>query len=417
MTITSPQHAGLAADAYEERAPGTTRPKSETHVDINGVKFKILEQYDNPRTGYQGTIYQRIDTHEIVVAHRGTEFGREPLKDGFIADGGMVLTRTNAQAAEAIALTERAMDLARQYGIKNNIPSPEVTVTGHSLGGTLAQITAHRLNLRGEAFNPYGAVSLKYGVPEGGDRFLNHVMAGDTVSAAGPHYGHVQMYAKPSEVVSLLAAGYGRFNPAPDNPAGATLSTMGVAGSHYMDNFLDVDGKGRPDRSVLSSPASQVLAREYADMFNTYRHDVRVLRGAISLAGDAQQHTTQRLIPIQADDAIHPETNFKKTWGDLPRQMANPGNSVGESVGVLRAPPANAKTAELFQNLHATLTSGDQAAIDRGLSNIATADLNRNFREHISARVDLQEQYAAQQLVEQQQQEPQRAIQIGHRIH
>jgi hypothetical protein len=32
-----------------------------------------------------------VDTREIIVAHRGTEFDREALKDGLLADGGMVL--------------------------------------------------------------------------------------------------------------------------------------------------------------------------------------------------------------------------------------------------------------------------------------------------------------------------------------
>jgi putative lipase involved disintegration of autophagic bodies len=40
--------------------------------------------------------------------------------------------------------------------------APQVTVTGHSLGGALAQITSHHFNVKGETFNAYGAVSLSY---------------------------------------------------------------------------------------------------------------------------------------------------------------------------------------------------------------------------------------------------------------
>lgn len=415
MTISSRIYAGLSQDSYNKGRPAGTRPVGEEEILADGVAFEVREHYDNPKTGYQGTIYQRKDTGEIVIAHRGTEFDREAKQDGLIADGGMVLNRVNAQTPEAIALTEQAIALARQYGTKNGQPAPEVTVTGHSLGGTLAQITAHRLNLRGEAFNPYGAVSLKYGVPEGGDRFTNHVMAGDTVSAASPQYGQVRMYAKPGEVVALTAAGYGRFNALPDNPVAATTMTMLATGSHNMDNFLDIDSARRPDRSVLSDPASRQLAQDHAATFSAYRNDVRLMRGGISMVGDASLDMAQRIVPVPKSEAAARAADFREQWADLPRQMKS-GNSADQSVGVLRAPPTDAKPGELFQYLHASLKSGDQITIERGLSGIAATDIGRDFRADINARVDQQEQQAAAQWAEQQQ-EQQRATQVAPRSH
>jgi hypothetical protein len=375
----------------------------------------VLEHYDNPETGYQGTLYQRVDTGEIVIAHRGTEFGREAKQDG-LADGSMVMARANAQAAEAIALTERALELSAHYGRLKGIVAPEVTVTGHSLGGTLAQITAHRFSLRGEAFNPYGAASLQYGVPEGGDRFINHVMAGDTVSAASPQYGQVRMYATPSEVSAVTVAGYGRFNPLPDNPLLATALTMGAARSHNMDNFLDIDSRRMPDRSVLSDPASRQLANDHAAMFSAYRDDVRLMRGGISMAGDASLSMAQRLVPVPESRTVSDGPSFRDQWADLPRQMKS-GDSADQSVGVLRAPPAHAGLDELFQHLHASLTSGNQTTIDRGLSNIAASDIGREFRERINARADEREQREAAAMAEAQQQEQQRAAQMAPRGH
>ncbi|MDZ4291069.1 MAG: hypothetical protein U1C47_04005 [Hydrogenophaga sp.] len=55
-----------------------------------------------------------MDTNEVIVAHRGTEFDREALKDGLLADGGMVLSRSNLQASDAIALTRKALQLAQE---------------------------------------------------------------------------------------------------------------------------------------------------------------------------------------------------------------------------------------------------------------------------------------------------------------
>lgn len=415
MTISSRQHAGLANDSYIERSPGVVRPQDERPVNIDGVQFNVLEHRDNPKTGYQGTIYQCAKTGEIVVAHRGTEFDREARQDG-LADGGMVMARTNTQTPEAIALTQRAIELSARYGRLNGVVPPEVTVTGHSLGGTLAQITAHRFHLRGEAFNPYGAVSLKYGVPEGGDRFINHVMAGDTVSAASPQYGQVRMYAKLGEVTAVTAAGYGRFNPIPDNPLTATALTMGATGSHNMDNFLDIDSRQKPDRSVLSDPASRQLAQDHAAAFNAYRSDVRLMRGGMSMFGDASLDVARRLEPVPEHEAASRAASLREQWADLPRQM-KAGNSADQSVGVLRAPPADASPDALFQYLHASLTGGDPIAVERGLSTIAATDLGREFRAGVNARVDQQEQHAAQRWAEQQQQEQQQAAQAAQRIH
>jgi hypothetical protein len=86
--MSSQDHADLAKDAYNARQ--VTRDLDKP-VSIGRHEYRILDHRDNPRTGYQGTIYQRVDTREIIVAHRGTEFDREALKDGLLADGGMVL--------------------------------------------------------------------------------------------------------------------------------------------------------------------------------------------------------------------------------------------------------------------------------------------------------------------------------------
>lgn len=130
MSHTSPQYAALAQDAYNARQRGEVVP-------LNGVNYEVLKHVD--RGGYQGTIYQRVDTGEIVVAHRGTEPDRQLVRDGY-TDARMVFNRVNNQADDAIALTRDARDIARANGQSPN----SVAVTGHSLGGTLAQISTDR---------------------------------------------------------------------------------------------------------------------------------------------------------------------------------------------------------------------------------------------------------------------------------
>ncbi|KRB03462.1 hypothetical protein [Lysobacter sp. Root690] len=289
MTIGTQQYANLASHSYGEEHNGLKGQMQHLvgqQIEREGVKYKVLEYMDRP-SGYQGAIYQRVDTGEIVVAHRGTEFDREAKKDGLIADGGMVTRGLNAQVDDAMELTKHALTLAKSSASKYGGHVPEVTTTGHSLGGGLAQLTAYKYGLRGEAFNPYGAASLDYGVPEGGNRFVNHVMAGDAVSAASPHYGQVRVYAKPQEIQSLTAAGYNNRDHLSTDilhraPIVAAVMSGTKGTSHNMDNFLNVDADGRKDVSVINDPKTQALAKQYDPMIDKYRDDVRHLRGGIT---------------------------------------------------------------------------------------------------------------------------------------
>lgn len=262
---------------------------------------------DNPRTGYQGTIYQRRDTGEIVVAHRGTEFDREAFKDGALADGGMVLNRSNLQADDAIALTRRAVEMAAAEASEKGLSPSAVTTTGHSLGGTLAQVSAHHFDLKGETFNAYGAVSLSRRIPEGGHSVINHMMAGDAVSAASPHFGETRIYARPEDVTTLLSKGYDNqthwsdalrpYSPAMWATGMTPPSTLGAAvalgGSHSMHHFVGVDASGQTDRSILADPQARSLAQQQAVQIGEYRRDVRQMRGvltAVSRGIDGNAH-------------------------------------------------------------------------------------------------------------------------------
>lgn len=278
MNTTSQSYAELAEHSYDRK--GEMRDLVSKEVVLEGVTYKVVEYVDTP-SGYQGTIYQRADSGDIIVAHRGTEFDRERWNDLFVTDGMMVAGRTNPQAEDAIALTRRALELAQEIG-KERGYAPEVTVTGHSLGGTLAQISAHYYDLRGETFNAYGAASLNYRIPEGKGQVINHVTAADMVSAASAHYGQVRIYAMPQEIDMLRDRGYANndwrlFDPR--NQMGAAIDGLG---SHDMHYFRNRDGEGRPDRSILSDPRARELAQEYAPMIAKYRQDVEDMRGGLT---------------------------------------------------------------------------------------------------------------------------------------
>ncbi|WP_318263562.1 lipase family protein [Xanthomonas retroflexus] len=274
--------ATLSDHAYNELSPDATS------VTIAGIEYEILARRDSS-TGYQGIVYRKVETDEVIIAHRGTEFDRQALLDGGI-DAAMVTARINAQLDDALALTRQAIKLTDERGIG------AVYVTGHSLGGALAQITAHHYNLPGDAFNTYGAAGLAYRMPEGQPAnaapFTNHVMAGDLVSAGGPHYGKVEMYALPKELEVLRNAEQGQRVAsliAPGLRSGHAISAavaVQLGDSHRMVHFLDRMTDKGPVQSVLDDPNARVTDPEDLRRIADYRSDIHQLRAGVTvLAG------------------------------------------------------------------------------------------------------------------------------------
>lgn len=266
MTIATSDYALLAQDAYHDREIGK-------QFLLGGVKYRAIDHADKA-SGFQATAYERMDTHEVVIAYRGTEFDREPLKDGGV-DAGMVLAGVNAQSPDAMAFTQKVMADAKALEAIDQQPV-HVTVTGHSLGGTLAEIAASRYGLHGETFNAYGAAGLLDGVPKGGHQVIDHVRATDVVSAASPHFGEVRVYAAPQDIETLTKAGY-RDNSTLLSPRDPFQAIDFKA--HAIDNFV-------PDSKLLGqsiiSPQGEALYNEHKTMIDRYRNDVLDLRTGLS---------------------------------------------------------------------------------------------------------------------------------------
>ncbi len=276
--LTKQQYADLAADAYENRV---VTPPNKTLV-VGGNHYKVLAVHNNPKTDYQGAVYQDVRTNEIIVAHRGTE----SMIDAKV-DLKMVLDRVNIQAEDAAKLTRMALREADDFSKNNqNQLRPKITQVGHSLGGALAQIQSYRFNHEGITFNAYGAAALK-DIPEGGNRVVNYARASDAVSAAAPHYGKVIILAKQSELTSLWTQGYNNsINMPPVNTAASALVNLGA---HSISNFTGSD-------SILSErnyqPALE-LAQRNRTMIEDYREDVKFIRSGIHKTNEYLKDTRE----------------------------------------------------------------------------------------------------------------------------
>ncbi|MEJ1129384.1 XVIPCD domain-containing protein [Variovorax sp. CCNWLW225] len=329
MSIDANEYARLSNDSYNDRSQEKNSNKT---VSIGGIDYKILDVTNDPKTGYQGTAYQRMDTGEVVIAHRGTEPDAKDIK----ADAGMVFNGRNSQLDGAVAFTERAMARARET--QPNFAKPiAVSITGHSLGGTLAEITAAKYSLHAETFNAYGPKDLadlkRYGVDVHAQHpnIVNHVRATDVVGAGAPHLGQVKIYAAQQDIESLRHGRYIGGSQLPGNP----LLAADVA-AHSITNFLP--GNEALGESVMNA-ANEARARAYAGPIAQYRHDV--MKGRIDLRTVADHSlppipTASGLrLGVQAADAASTVAAEKATQAMLSGAQAvgYRAQAVGDATG------------------------------------------------------------------------------------
>lgn len=257
MSTFTETHARQSDDAYRRDEFKPPHP------------YEIRRVVETP-SGYRGIIYKNTETNEYVVAHTGTEFDTDKIRDIALTDAQMLLLKANQQLDDARDTVELAIEMAKQDGTS-------VTVTGHSLGGFLAQVTAYEYGLRGETFNAYGAAGL-YGVPEGGSRVINHVRATDMVGAANRHYGEVRVYATQQDVDALFKSG-----PLPSQQSrweligdlrrlgpDATHGAVQFHGSHRTSEQMATYGP-----NTIISHENQAIYQQHKTEFDAYRESIR----------------------------------------------------------------------------------------------------------------------------------------------
>lgn len=272
MSIDANEYARLSKDSYEDRSNWAGSDKSFA-LEGSNIRYEVLAVENNLQTDYQGTAYQRIDTKEVIIAHRGTA----SAKDG-MTDAGMVFSGHNDQLDHAVAFTDRAIAIARERA-KEEGHALSVSITGHSLGGTLAEITAARTGLHAETFNSYGPGALtgldRYGVDvkAAHPNIVNHVRATDLVGAGGPHLGSTRTYAAPEDIASLKRGRYLGLSPLPANPVLATDFN-----AHTINNFLP---NNKVIRDSALSPVNEANGRAHAAAISHYRNDV--MQGGLDL--------------------------------------------------------------------------------------------------------------------------------------
>lgn len=252
-----------AACAYASRDAYLNRPNQfGAKVSLGGEAWQIVD-YASGASGFHGTAYLNPVTRQIIVAFRGTDVHHLTIAPtDILADVALATGDFPPQARDAVDFVKRVMANASLTHAVGH-PQTDIVITGHSAGGTMAQVVCHRLGLHGHTFSAYGAEGVLGAAPRGRRHgVINHVSATDPVAAAARHYGAVRVYATQEDIHALRTAGY------PDRGKFLRIVARRFSQAHAITNFAPDSGEG------ILSPSCRTRAARYASTIGRFRADV-----------------------------------------------------------------------------------------------------------------------------------------------
>lgn len=367
MSFDPQVSAAAASDAYKDRPQSDVDKQKQ--VFLSGHEYQVLDYKADSTTGFHATAYIEKTSGEIIIAYRGTDpdfkhHTRTTVQDALV-DATMVKDKVNLQKNAADAFTQEVLSKAQALGISKD----HVTVAGHSLGGTLAEIEASERGLRGVTFNAFGAVDLGYGVPPGGHQVTNYVMAGDVVSAASRHFGEVKVLASQADIDALHTGRYLGAAPgaAPPNP----LLTMRLS-DHSGTHFTGGDGM----MNVLAPANLAHYEARYAQnkaAFDHFRGDVQQDRVELATAmNHAGSHNIETTLANMSPHLRRQLAEYHASMVDTPIQHAVENNVLAHAVqsGMSYMAATTRTTGHAVQGLDERVATGAHQ-VGRGLTYVA----------------------------------------------
>ena len=200
-------------------------------------EYKLIKRFTD-NTGFYAGVYQNLN--DIVVVFRGTEINDiNDLKN----DVEMIRNHLPTQAQSALEAYDKVAEFCENNGYS-------LTVTGHSLGGSLAAIVSAERDVPAVTFNPYGVKDLlPSGLTYNEDKIINYRSQSDPVSWVSVRNIIGKSYNVPSEqgpkshflenMGSLYQRKEGDFPPTFFERFGQILSNVSNSISNFSNNAMN----------------------------------------------------------------------------------------------------------------------------------------------------------------------------------
>jgi hypothetical protein len=346
MPLSPDQYAFLSSKIYDPIS-------ANSYIESDTHKYVVHYVSPDSGSGYRGAVVEDTAAGQLIVTNKGTDVRHiGDLK----TDVGMAVMDAPAQWPEAAATLRWAWNYAHETGR----PLSSISVTGHSLGGSLAQLQAASMDVHAETFNAYGAASmaqrLGLDVEAAQERVVNHRMYHDPVSAIARPIGRTVEY--------MDYADYQRHQhtiPSPLGELGAIVTAHGIA------NFWD---------KAHNQPAA-VFTHNYMQGWQREQH--------------------------RALEQLPPGMPPNMSLGELLQQASTDAHQPKPLA-------ANASVDDIFDHLcHAM--KGDDQQFMQALAQVGQTDYAQEFHAQVAERVDMEDrQIALQTQLEQAQQQLQQQL-------
>lgn len=134
----------LAYEFEKARIKGATdRTVSKDYIDtekkIKPLNFEYVSSFRDPDTGTSGVAFKDTTSGKTIIAYTGTNPDSDLVNDAVLTDGLGIGVGTGHHYCSAYQFYEDVLT-------KNNLDPEDVILTGHSLGGNVAQRVALKYN-------------------------------------------------------------------------------------------------------------------------------------------------------------------------------------------------------------------------------------------------------------------------------
>ncbi|MBQ8886518.1 MAG: hypothetical protein IJY61_02310 [Candidatus Gastranaerophilales bacterium] len=193
----------------------------KTNIYNENSEWKEVESTTNNDTGFYGKVYVNEDTKEIIIGYCGSN----KLDDYTTDDLTMMLKDVPEQYTDAL-------NLYKKYAENEEYKDYKMTLTGHSLGGSLAQLVASTEGVSNKdnppkvvTFNAFGTYDIvknqedndKYDFVEQSElddtNVYNYITEGDFVSCTTRQIGKTTVVENKSPFGHMTASLHSYFSP------------------------------------------------------------------------------------------------------------------------------------------------------------------------------------------------------------
>lgn len=134
-------YQGLSQAVYQQNISNV--------VHVNNHTWEAVQVKNDTSNGYTGAVYINKETKEIILVNRGTEVTDS---NDLHSDVQMAVALIPSQLDSSQSLVDFAKNYAEQNGY-------DLSITGHSLGGSLSELQGLQTGVDVVTFNSFGTVA------------------------------------------------------------------------------------------------------------------------------------------------------------------------------------------------------------------------------------------------------------------